>query len=243
MIWVSDKTGRFRKRPHYSQEELDFECEKVIKTFLEDKYGKYELPIASDDIAILIEQNTEDYDSCCDLSKEGDDVEGVTYFEKNKKPSVKISIRLQEAFLENRLRTTLTHELFHVKFHDFLYQIEEPPSLFDLQSDTFNSNNIHKCKRDNIIKALEKDWMEWQAGYGCGAFLMPINELTKVVSDFRTKSSLPYEDIYLNSPEAEILILSVSQQFQTSTEAAKIRLLQKRFITNNSFQKSISLIP
>lgn len=241
MFWVSDKTGRFRKRPHYLPEELDFECEKLIKNFLEDKHGKYELPIVTEDIAVLIEQNTEDFDSCCDLSEEGEDVEGVTYFGMNKKPIVKISSQLQEPYLENRLRTTLTHEFFHVKFHDFLYQMEEQPSLFNLPADVSSSENIHKCKRDNIIKASEKDWMEWQAGYGCGAFLMPFNALKKEILDFRTESNLHYQNISLDSPEAEILILLVSQRFQTSAEAAKIRLLQKGFITNNSFQKSINL--
>ena len=242
MIWVNDKTGRFKKRPHYSPEELDFECEKVVKNFLENKYQKYELPVSTEDLAILIEQSTEDFDSCCDLSEEGDDVEGITYFGKNKKPIVKISDRLQEDFLENRLRTTLTHEFFHVKFHDFLYQIEEPPSLFNLKQDISNSENTHKCKRDNILKATTKDWMEWQAGYGCGAFLIPSSELTKGISDFRTTSNLPYENISLDSPDAEILIFFVSQRFQTSEEAAKIRLLQKGFISNNSVQTNMRFI-
>ena len=242
MIWVNDKTGRFKKRPHYSPEELDFECEKIIKSFLESKYQKFELPITTEDLAILIEQNTEDFDSCCDLMEEGDDVEGITYFGKNKKPTVKISDRLQEKYLENRLRTTLTHEFFHVKFHDLLYQIEEPPSLFNLEQDTSKSENTHKCKRDNILKATAKDWMEWQAGYGCGAFLMPISKLTKIISEFRGKSNLPYENISLDSSDAETLILHISQRFQTSVEATEIRLLQKGFISNNSFQKNISLI-
>ena len=31
----------------------------------------------------------------------------------------------------------------------------------------------NKCKRDNIVGASETDWMEWQAGYVCGAILIP----------------------------------------------------------------------
>lgn len=240
MIWVNDKTGRFKKRPHYLPEELDFECEKIVEDFLKNKYQKYELPIATEDLAILIEQSTEDFDSCCDLMGEGDDVEGITYFGKNKKPIVKISSRLQEPFLENRLRTTLTHEFFHVKFHDFLYQIEEPPSLFDLQSNSLSAENTHKCKRDNIIKASEKDWMEWQAGYGCGAFLMPINKLKKVIHDFRTNYEILFESISVDSPFCQLLIFFVAQQFLTSEEAARVRLMQKGFIIENSVQKSIS---
>lgn len=242
MYWADDKTGRFSKRPHYLPDELDIECEKILKSFLENKYKKYEFPISTEDLGILIEQNTEDFDSCCDLSEEGDDVEGVTYFTRNEKPTVKISNLLQDSFLENRLRTTLTHEFFHVKFHDSLYQIEKPPSLFDLVTNDSNSDNTHKCKRDNIIGTNVKDWMEWQAGYGCGAFLMPISQLSNVVSEYRTELKIPFENFSLDSPECKILIHFVSQHFQTSEEAARVRLLQKGFISNVTNQKNISLI-
>ena len=33
--------------------------------------------------------------------------------------------------------------------------------------------HTNKCHRDNMIGASERDWMEWQAGYACGAILMP----------------------------------------------------------------------
>jgi hypothetical protein len=36
------------------------------------------------------------------------------------------------------------------------------------------------CKRDGIINARQSDWTEWQAGYACGALLMPasLNQLS-----------------------------------------------------------------
>ena len=37
MKWVKDKTGRFPQRPHYLPEEIDDECERVVRDFLSKK--------------------------------------------------------------------------------------------------------------------------------------------------------------------------------------------------------------
>lgn len=229
MKWVTDKSGRFKKRPHYTQEELDLECEKIIQDFLIRKYNKISFPISTEDLTVLIEEKTQDFDSSADLTDEGDDVEGVTYFQKGEKPIVKISNKIQDGYLENRLRTTLTHELFHVLFHNLLYQIEETPSLFDIQYEKF-----HKCKRDTIITASSYDWMEWQAGYGCGAFLMPINSLKQTVLDFKENLNIHFEHISVSSNNGQALIQKVAQSFQTSIDAARVRLLQQRFLQDNN---------
>ena len=47
MKWVPDKTGRFALRPHYSPNELEAECEKVVSTFLRKRYGQVSFPIGS----------------------------------------------------------------------------------------------------------------------------------------------------------------------------------------------------
>jgi hypothetical protein len=239
MRWVKDTSGRFKQRPHYSPEELDFECEKIVKTFLQNKYGQIEFPLKTDDITVLIEEHTLDFDSFADLTDEGDDVEGVTYFEKGKKPIIRISEKLQESYLENRLRTTLTHEFFHAYFHNFLYQIEKEPSLFDFDIQEPNTENAHKCKRDNILKASEKDWMEWQAGYGCGALLMPITELNLAVANFRHKENANLIQISDGTTLGNKLVSITATRFQTSIEAAKVRLLQKRHLIAGSNQKTI----
>ena len=36
-----------------------------------------------------------------------------------------------------------------------------------------------------MIGASERDWMEWQAGYACGAILMPAAALLETVKRFR----------------------------------------------------------
>ena len=225
MRWVPDNTGRFSQRPHYPPNELDIECEKVIETFLRERYGKVAFPITTDDLTILIEENTEDFDSCADLNAEGDDVEGITYFAKGKKPKVCISEKLSNPIYQNRLRTTLTHELFHVLFHDFLFQTETP-SLFSDKVET----EIFKCKRDNIVGASVTDWMEWQAGYGCGAFLMPFSDFNSTVRDFRVLHKLDFQAITAQSKEGQDLISTISSLYQTSKDAARVRLIQQEVL-------------
>lgn len=142
MKWVQDKTGRFATRPHYLPEDLDDECERIIRAFLQQKYGKVEFPIKTDDLTILIEQ-TADLDAYADLSADEGDVQGVTEFTPGKRPVVRISETLQVPYLENRLRTTLTHEWGHVHFHKFMFEVEtRPRSLFgdDDRSTPTNAN-------------------------------------------------------------------------------------------------------
>lgn len=221
MKWVNDTTGRFKQRPHYTRNELDVECERALMEFYRSNGRSIETPISTQDLTVFIEQHTHDFDSCTDLSHEGDDVEGVTYFVCGGKPSVCISDKLGSAAHHNRLRTTLTHELFHVLFHDFLFQTSQP-NLFDAQRDT-----TAKCKRDNILGATQYDWMEWQAGYGCGALLMPITALAEEVRFLRIASGDVFSTISVQSLEGQNLIATVATRFSTSRDAARVRLLQQ----------------
>jgi hypothetical protein len=229
MKWVPDKTGRFGRRPHYQPEELDVDCEQVIAAFLMKKYGKIEFPIKTEDLTILIEQKAR-LDSYSDLSDEGEGVEGVTEFVPGKRPLVKIASALNSANKENRLRTTLTHEYGHVHFHEFMFAVEtRPRSLFEQDDLPAHTN---KCRREHIVHAPEVDWMEWQAGYACGALLMPAGPLIDTAKRFRTDNGVGYTDIVVESDLARQLIGSVVAAFQVSRDAARIRLLKKRILTN-----------
>src|SRR5262245_19221242 len=109
--YVPDKTGRFAQRPHYKPQEMDRECENIITSFLRSRYGDVQFPVSTEDLTRLIEQDAEDLDLYADLSEFGAEVEGVTEFFPGKKPVVKIAERLSgDERMENRLRTTLTHE-------------------------------------------------------------------------------------------------------------------------------------
>src|SRR5467141_3222258 len=102
------------------------------------------------------------------MTDKGDEIEGETEFLPGRRPRVRFSRDISgRPEFENRHRTTLTHEFGHVRFHDFMFQMRVGDSLF-------STTAIHisaKCNRTSIIGASQQDWMEWQAGYVCGAIL------------------------------------------------------------------------
>jgi hypothetical protein len=238
MKWVTDRTGRFAQRPHYLPEELDAECERVILSFLNKKYGKIEFPIKTDDLTVFIEEQA-DLDSYADLSGEGDHVEGVTEFQSGKRPVVRIAEALNASHLENRLRTTLTHEYGHVHFHRFMFEDHQgkSPSLFG-HADEAQGN---KCHRDHMLNAPERDWMEWQAGYACGAILMPVGALLGAVQGFRAENNLLYSNLSLQSEAGQKLIGVIASAFQASRDAARVRLLKKEVLTDTGSQHTKEL--
>jgi hypothetical protein len=179
--------------------------------------------VVTDDLTLLIEEFAEDLDTYADLSADGPEVEGSTEFVPGRRPRVRISKALSERpGLENRLRTTLTHEFGHVRFHDFMYQMRGGESLF-------TTTRIHvnaKCNRTSIIGASQQDWMEWQAGHVCGAILMPRRPLQNAVRSYRTDAGLGSAVLDVGCAEGDRLIQEVAERFAVSREAAKVRLLK-----------------
>lgn len=238
MKMVPDRSGRFRERPFYKPEELDAECEELVSEFLSRHRGRVEWPIRTDDIVTLLEEHAESVDLYADLSTLGAEVEGVTDFYPGRRPVVRIAAGLSSTSSENRLRTTLTHELGHVRLHGYLFETADlHGELFDRKRDkspprasaqgaTPNPTGAsHQCRRETMLDAKEVDWMEWQAGYACGALLMPRTPLRALVREFgATASSLA--GVTENTPEAEQLIAAVVARFAVSKDAARIRLLK-----------------
>jgi hypothetical protein len=172
MRYVRDTSGRFAQRPHYEPAELDLECERLITEFMRERYGDLVLPLPTDALTKLIERDAADLDLYADLSAEGADVQGVTDFYPGQRPKVRIAADLAEQeWREHRLRTTLTHEYGHVKFHAYLWELEPPAR--DMFPGMARRTASPQCRRQTIIGAAPSDWMEWQAGYICGAILMP----------------------------------------------------------------------
>jgi len=221
MRYVKDLTGRFPMRPHYEPSELDRECEKILSGFFG---GRIPTPIDTDSLASLIERDTSDFDPGADLTRYGTDVEGVTEFLPNQKPKVRIVAELAyDDVRQNRYRTTLTHEYGHVHFHAYLFATE--PRGGDLFSNTPAKGGEQICKRDGIINARKTDWMEWQAGYVCGALLMPITTLRRVVAGYQEQNRL-FGPAAERTEHAARLIETIRSEFQVSADAARIRLLQ-----------------
>jgi hypothetical protein len=269
MKWVIDSTGRFDWRPYYDQDELDNECEQLVSNFLRAKNGTCRFPISTDDLSIMLEQETSDLDLYADLSREGDDVEGMTDFFPHKKAAVKIAQELSlDGARYTRLRTTLAHEYGHVRFHSFLWDFNRAkrpvlkitrklalmrrrynqlrpafapgpgnsclpqfstdkgvPTLFSSDK----SGSCFRCKGSRILDAPVSDWMEWQAGYICGAVLMPHSLVWDLV-----RKSLPEQDGHhwcsYDTEKARELITRAAEKFDVSAEAARVRLLKLGFL-------------
>ena len=240
MRLVQDRSGRFEKRPFYTSIELDAECEELISEFLARHRGRVEWPVRTDDIVTLLEEHTESVDLFADLAPLGVEVDGVTDFFPGQRPRVRISSVLSAApHQANRLRTTLTHELGHVHLHRYLFDVaEQNGELFDRQVVSVpmrgrkaagppktSARESHQCRRETILDAREVDWMEWQAGYACGAILMPRTPLRAFVRRFgQQRNSLVA--CTAGSPEAEQLVAAVAAHFSVSRDAARIRLLK-----------------
>jgi Zn-dependent peptidase ImmA (M78 family) len=230
--YIRDTTGRFDQRPHYEMRELDEECDYIITSFMQEQHGRLLLPIPTDDLTKLIERDTDDLDLYSDLSDEGPDVEGVTYFPLGQKPLVRIA----NGLLENRLRTTLSHEYGHVKFHNHCWQGVKKPTL-DLFSEKA-SISVQKCQRAKIIQAAASDWMEWQAGYICSAILMPAGPLRRLVQTYFERYSF-YGPLPASKDAARELITQVISQFAVSRDAARVRLIKMGYITEQEVTPSL----
>jgi IrrE N-terminal-like domain len=204
MKLLPDPKQRFEKRPHYEPWELDAECEGIVEEFLRSLYGEVQFPILTDDLTRLIERYTDDFDSSADLSHLGENVEGVTDFYFNAKPRVRIAGHLWNR--ENRLRTTLAHEFGHVKFHNYLYQVEPSLELFE----SAIGGVPLRCKREDI-HGHQVDWMEWQAGYVSGAILMPESAVRATAKEVK-------------SGDIGALLGAVIGRFQVSEDAARVRV-------------------
>ncbi len=231
MRYVRDTTHRFHQRPHYEMGELDEACEHIITSFMQEQHGRLILPIPTDDLTKLIERDAADLDLYANLTDEGADVEGITYFPPGQKPTVRIANRLSsDSQPEHRLRTTLTHEYGHVKFHGPLWQRKEASSL-NLFSDV-SPVSVQKCQRAKIMHAAVSDWMEWQAGYICGAILMPARPLLRLVQAYFEQYNL-YAPLYVATQAASELRNRVATQFAVSQDAARVRLTKMGYISDN----------
>lgn len=235
--YIPDPTGRFAQRPFYTEAELDRECEGIVNTFLLRHRGKVEFPIATEDLKTLVEGEVQDLDQYADLRAYGSDVEGVTIFEPGRKPSVQIASHLaDDDWRENRLRTTLTHEYGHVRFHGYLF--EAHPRAADLFEPGPTKPQVVSCKRDGMIDAPKVDWMEWQAGHVCGAILMPSSAVRRTIVPIHERLGSP-EPVRIASEAGKGMIEAVVVRFQVSRDAARVRLARMGYLGTPSGSGSL----
>jgi hypothetical protein len=85
---------------------------------------------------------------------------------------------------------------------------------------------IQVCKRETMVNASKSDWMEWQAGHVCGAILMPAGIVKRFVKDTIAAAG----DTALAALEGR-LIAAVTERFEVSADAARVRLGRLGFLT------------
>ena len=71
--------------------------------------------------------------------------------------------------------------------------------------------------------------MEWQAGFGCGALLMPGRELRLVLAPHLDAGTPTVGDV-----QAESMIALVQRAFAVSADAARVRLLQRGYLARQA---------
>jgi len=229
MKLIPDATRRFARRPHYEPFELDMACDDLVFAFLRDRHGAVDVPIATDDLTLLIERETDDLNQIADLAALGDDVEGVTDFFRGKRPRVRIAAHLwEDPSRENRLRTTLAHER-HVYSHDYLYQVDASPEL----SNGATLGSPLRCERQVVHGVTNRDWMEWQAAYVSGALLMPVSFVRRIGASHLKERRL-LAPVAVAGTEGSELIARIGSAFQVSHDPARVRLSQLGYLTEST---------
>ena len=222
MGWLIDKSGRFPQRLFLRPAEIDRDCDRLVSNFLQQRHGEVRFPFSTDDLTVLVEQHSSSLDQYADLSGEGDDVEGMTCFLPDEPPQVLISAQLTEqANRQNRLRTTLAHELGHAFYHRAVFDhlFAAPPHMFEAA----RAEPRTVCKRDSMMGTSEFDWLEWQAGYFSGAILMPAQQVRRSVGDLLRGHGI-HGAAVVGTQAAQEAERHVMARFQVSAEAARVRL-------------------
>ena len=215
--YLRDPLGRPIPRLFFDDpKELDAECEDIIGDFMHRRSGGFRIPIPTDELTRLIEEEADDLDMYANLP---DGVEGLTDFFLDRRPKVRITADLSAPRREHRLRTTLAHEYGHVRFHAPLWRKDGAGTQQGVQAPSWT------CARTTIVDAPENDWMEWQAGYVCGALLMPRSEIWEFASLYAMVRGLRMP-IVASSDAGSELIGFAGRKFDVSRLAARIRMLK-----------------
>lgn len=81
-----------------------------------------------------------------------------------------------------------------------------------------------------MINAAQTDWMEWQAGYVCGAILMPKSAVAQACREYVEGNGV-FGAVSLQTVHGQNLISRIVTAFQVSEDAARVRLLKLGILT------------
>jgi hypothetical protein len=92
----------------------------------------------------------------------------------------------------------------------------------------------YRCARTTMLHAPRSDWAEWQAGYVSGALLMPVSALRMVVQRVLAREHSLRGPFPVHTPTGQLLVQEVMAAFAVSDEAARVRLVQRGVLTEES---------
>lgn len=231
MKWLSDPTRRFVERPHFLESEIQQRVDAALAMCFVGRAPSF--PISDQNLDLIVDSLTSHYDPHADLqSRLGEDVEGVTLFRPGEKAKVKISARLMTESYRRRRRMTIAHEIGHVLLHCDLYTEDRTLDLF---SDSAERGRVY-CKHSSMLPGV--DWLEWQATFAGGCILMPSLAVREALIAFRgAEIDAP---LYPDDEDTNKVIGYVSECFDVSCDAARVRLMQTGFVEQH---RSIQRLP
>jgi hypothetical protein len=95
----------------------------------------------------------------------------------------------------------------------------------------YNTPLVIKSNRNSFLNTKKIDWMEWQAGFASGAFLMPVMKLHDIFLERLKESNLTGIQS-TNSPFGRELIGETQKTFLVSSDAARVRLIQLGYLAD-----------
>lgn len=223
--WIPDPLSGLPRRPFKSTAEIDDECEAILRRYLAlPPAVAIPLPLSTDLLTGLIEAEAERLDLFADL---GRDVEGCTDISAHQRPWVRINRRLSLVpQLTHRLRYTLAHEYYHLRFHAPFYQ--DHLTNGGLLSLAPAWPGPAPAPSHPGLAWGRVDWREWQAAYGAGALLMPRTALQTLLQSLDARAGRPpYRE---KTREAAAVVALVATGCEVSRLAALIRLKQQGWV-------------
>lgn len=207
-----------RLRYQFSSQQLEALCEKEIREAKQRRGVDPDLPPTEDDIIDILEsQGIEDLDTAAGFDHELGYVHGETEFLADG-----IFVKIRAGLSDNRRKSTAAHECGHVLTLRELYDsgdLRTPLRLF------YNG----AVSPRNLMERLANECM--------AALLMPERWLRQLIGE---PPHDPEKRPASDSNHGQRLIREVSETFQCSSAAARIRLLRKAYLVANA-QRSFRL--
>ena len=215
------KSGPFRERPFYSEQDIESLCVEALA-----KVGL--LPKAPGFIRIerFIEKRFGVSPSYEDLD-EG--TLGLTRFGRQGVTEVVISQRLEQEgtkAAERRIRSTMAHEAGHGLLHAHLFALAPQSSLFD-QSESEGTDEPKVLCRGDLEgnTGYNGEWWEFQANRTIGALLMPKNLVEEAIRPFMIDiGKLGF--LAFDRMRTEEAARALAETFDVNPAVARVRIAQ-----------------